>query len=449
MATKISKATKKVPVVKVTTTKTAAANAASAVTAGASLKKKNTSFKFSKWAPDTSAIKKADMPVDVIAPRPMNERFIPLAERSIDLITRRITDIKKRIKENAEKNASNKVGLKDMPTVKKIPLGKLEIVIDVQRPLDEEHVIDIIVHWDSRFFRTPKGSYDPIRGTYCITDGQHRLIAFREKIRLGHFPEIKPEDWEKVEVLVEITDLDVHDGVVDYSPCREQFLGENGGYTKKVSEMDKFLNEVSGKIVDSPNKETKPEYERAARRYQWLKDKKITCVHTKDGTNGVKSSAFTGVRYLRDQSLTDDEVQKIAKHHHDYWRHEVMSDVEILPIAKLIRLIEKNAYYNSKDKRKVTEKDTFLRNCNATVQAVAGDWENYQLLAQKVWGTMCSDVRKTDEKVPDDLSLALLLQLTKIAGSTHPSIDGTWYNKYVYNDTTLFDCLDKAKQALF
>lgn len=404
-------------------------------------------FKFSDWKPVVGKVD--DMPTDAIAPKPDSERFVKLKDRVPDLSERRKKYILKKMVEMADAVERNKTSMNDLPRLQKVALGKLVIVTDVQRPLDENHVIDIILKWDSRNFRTPKCSYDPLRDEIGVTDGQHRVIALRERIIMGLVPECDPDDWENFEIWVEITDLEVNNGVTDYSPCREQFLGENGNYTKKVEEFDMLLNEVAGKLVDSPNQETKPEYEKAARRYLMLKNEGITCVHTRDKKNRVKASSFTGVRYLRDESLTDAEVLAIAKHHHAYWRHDPMSDIEILPVARLIREIEGSSYYNSKDKSKVKEKDDFLLKCNAVIHNVAGDWDNFKNIAVETWKEMCTSVRQTEDAVPDDLSLALLLQLTKKAGATHPSIKHSWYTKYKFNNTELFNCLSAEKQALF
>jgi hypothetical protein len=406
-------------------------------------------FKFIKWAPDATPLKSAEKPVDAIAPKANKDRFMAIKDSSFDLIVRRKKYIEKRIRDAAELTKFNKKATVDMPVVMLIPLGSLEIVLDVQRPLDEGHVIDIMVNWDSRNFGTPKGAYDPIRKKYSITEGHHRVIAFRDKIRMGHFPNINPADWEKVTIQVEVTILEVNAGVTDYSICREQFLGENGGYKMAATEFDKLQNEVSAKLVDSPYIVTKPVYERAAKRYLSLKKEGITCTHTKDAVNRGKAGSFTGVRYLRDKSLTDEEVVKIAKHHKAYWRHEPMSDVEILPIRNLLREIENSPIYNAKDKAMIAEKDKFLLYCNATVHAVAGDWDNFQALAQETWGAMCAKVRQTTDKIPDDMSLSLLIQLVQKANYTHPCISAGWYTKYVYNNTPLFNCLAPAKQKLF
>jgi hypothetical protein len=407
-------------------------------------------FAFTIWVPNTKKVQASQKPNDMVAPLPDKLRFVAVKDRCSDLSTRRGKYITKLANKSQEKNKFNKTTLSEMPTLKKIALGDLEIVIDVQRPVDENHVIDIIINWDSRHFGTPKGAYDPVRKRYCITEGQHRILALRERIKMGlHNDEVAPEDWEKFEIWVEVITLDQHQGSTDYSICREVFLGENGGYKLPITEIDLFKNEVAGKLIDSPNKMTKEEYERAAKRYQILLNNGSIPVHTKDKANSVKSGAFPHVRYLRDKSLTDDEVEQIAKHHNTYWKHEPWAAAEVLPIRNLFRMIESNPYFNSKDKQKVKERDDFLLACNATVQAVAGDWSNFQELTQETWGVLCTDVRQTEDKIPDDLSLTFLLQLVQRAGYAYPGIKKDWYKKYEYEKTTMFDCLSTTKKALF
>ena len=406
-------------------------------------------FKFTDWKPNTSKVAKTKLPVDVCAPLSASDRFINIEDRCSDILERRKDFINKRFKETAEANKHNKTDTKDMPKIVYVPLGECMFVVDVQRPLDENHVIDIIVNWDSRNWRTPKGSYDPVLKRYGITDGQHRVIAFRDRIRLGLFPDIKSEDWRSVLIPLEVTDLEVKDNVVDYSPAREQFLGENGGYTKKVSEMDKFMNEVAGKLIDSPTVETKPEYERAARYYTAMKKKGVTPVHSTDEGNSSKPGAFTAVRYLRGKKpITFKQLETLIDHHYDYARHEPIADIEVLPIIKLRDEIEEYGWYDDKDTAKVKETEKLFRYINAVVHEF-GDWGNFQSIAEQVWNERCKK-RHVKESVPADLSMALLLQLVQKAGYTFSGFDQGWYKKYEFgNNMSLFSCLNKDDQVKF
>lgn len=406
-------------------------------------------FKFDSWKPITTKVPKEKMPLDVCEPKSASERFINIENRCPDILERRKTYISKRLKETAEKNKKNKIGTKDMPKIIMVSLGECMFVSDVQRPLDENHVIDIIVNWESRNWRTPKGSYDPILKRYGITDGQHRIIAYRDRIRLGMVPGIKPDDWKSVLIPLEITELEVRDNVSDYSPAREQFLGENGGYTMRVSEMDKFMNEVAGKLVDSPSTETKPEYERAARYYNAMKKKGIIPVHSSDEYNASKPGAFTAVRYLRGKNpIRFGQLQAIIDLHHEFARHEPVADIEVLPIAKLYDEIMSYGWFDDSNKKKVEETFKFFKYMNAVVHEF-GDWGNFQGVAEKVWGQRCKK-RKVIESLPADMSMALLLQLVQKAGYTFPGIDQGWYRKYEFdNNMSLFSCLSRDDQVKF
>jgi hypothetical protein len=409
---------------------------------------KSNTFKFDKWVPNTKPVPVNKLPHDVCAPLTDAQRFVKIQDRSFKLIDTRKEYIQKRLEEAVERTKKNRKGKKDLPKVIKVRLGDCMFVVDVQRPLDENHVIDIIIEWDSRNWRTPKGSWDPVRKLYGITDGQHRVIAYRERIRLGLVKGIKPEDWEDATILLEVTPMDVNDGVVDYSICREQFLGENGGYTKKVNDLVKFQNEVAGKLVDSPTTDTKNEYERAAKVYNILKTHGLTPTDSKDEGNASKAGSFSAVRFLRGTKLSLSEITQICKHHQDFAKHEPLADIEVLPIVNLWNDITEQGWYDSTDLTKVAETQKFFQYMNAVVNEF-GDWGNFQSVASQVWATRCKK-RRVKESVPADLSMSLLLQLVKKAGYTYPGIDSAWYRNYEFgNNLTLFSCLSDDDQVKF
>jgi len=410
---------------------------------------KSNKFKFASWVPNTAAVAAKDRPNDLCAPKPDCERFINIEDREINFLNNYAALIKTKMVENAVKNSKNKTAYSDMPKIIYIELGECMIVTDSQRPLDLSHVINIMVNWDSRNWRTPKGSYDPIRKRYGITDGQHRIVAFRELIRMGYFSNINPSEWKTVKIPLEVIELEVYDGIVDYGPSRTHFLGENGEYTKRVTEMDRFVTEVAGKIIDSPGVDTKPEYEQAAARYMVMKTFGITPVHSKDEYNRSKAGAFSAVRLLRGKKpLSIKELSLVCRHHDVFSRHEPVADIEVLPIITLFKEIDSYPWFDVTDTNKVSERNKLFHYMNAVIYEF-GDWDNFQHVAEQVWNERCKR-RRVRESIPADLSLSLLLQLVKKAGYTFPGIDHEWYKKYEFgSNMTLFSCLDIEDQEKF
>lgn len=412
-----------------------------------------TQFKFSNWIPKTDPIPENKKPIDVCAPVADKDRFVPLNKRNMDMLERRGDEIRKIMQASAEKNKNNKIKHEDIPEVIMVPMGKMMIVTDQQREPEEDHIIyDIMVPWDSRFFTTPRGAWDPIQKMYGITEGQQRILAFRDRIRMGLVKGIKPNDWEKVELPVQIVKLEIKDGVVDYGPERRVFNIENGEKLP-VSQIDKFKNEVHGKNMDSPNAQTYEEFEQAALVYADMIKAGITPTAS-EGKNANKPGAFKHINYVRSDTkgkgnkakLSRTQLKRIYKRHNAYSMHEPVIAIELLPILKLDEEIENFSWYSKDDAKKVDEAEKFRKYLNATVHSVWHGWDAYMKFAQQVWNRRCTKLQKK-EQTPADWSLALLIQLVKKAGYTFPGIDKAWYSKY--DQPSGWDCLTNEEQQLF
>lgn len=417
------------------------------------MKTKNIQFKFDTWTPKTKKLTTKDKPVDVCAPVATKDRFVPLDKRCMDMITRRGDEIRKAMKAAEVKNKDNKIDYEDMPIIVQVPMGDCMIVTDLQRDPEEDHIIyDIMVPWDSRFFTTPRGAWDPVEKKYGITEGQQRVIAFRDRIRLGLVNGINPDDWKNVKINLEIIKLEIKKGVVDYGPERRVFNIENGEKLP-VSQIDKFKNEVHGKNMDSPNEKTYEEFEQAALVYADMLKADITPT-ANEGKNAGKAGAFKHIAYVRTDAkgkgnkakLNRTALKKIYKLHNEYSSHEPIATIELLPILLVEEAIENHSWYNKADKKKMAEVEKFRKYLNATVHSVWCGWDAYMKYAQKLWNRRC---KKTGvkESVPADWSLALLIQLVEKAGYTYPGINSEWYIKYT--GPSGWDCLTTEEQALF
>lgn len=410
-------------------------------------------FKFAKWLPNTTKLTAKDKPFDVCAPVSDKERFVPLNQRNMDMIHNRKDEILKLFKAEETKNKNATVDMKDMPKVISVKLGNLMIVTDSQRNVDEDHVIyNIMVPFVPKFFTTPRGAWDPIRKMYCITEGQHRIIALRDRIRLGKVKNVKPDDWEQFEIEIQIVTLEVKNGIVNYGPERRMFIIENGEKLP-VTQIDKFKNEVHGKNMDSPNEPTYEDFERSAAIYSDMCKANVTPTGT-EGKDATKPGAFKHIAYVRADGkgkgnktrLTRTQLKTIYKYHNTYSLHEAVAAIEMIPILTLISEIENHSWLDKTDKVKVAEVAKFHMSLNATVHSVWYSWDAYMKYAQKLWNRRCAKT-KVKESVPPDWSLALLIQLVGHAGYSFPGIDGSWYVKYT--GPSGWDCLTAEEQALF
>lgn len=388
--------------------------------------------KFANWKPNRSAVHPSRKPVDRCAPVADKDRLVMIENRDFDMIERRKDEILKKVKTHDVKlkkaGKERKLGFKNRPRPVQAYLGDIMFPITIQRDEKEDHIIRIMAEYDENFFAMPLAGWDSIKKKYAVDEGQQRLLALRDRIRLGLDPDCKPADWKKHKVWIQVIDLEVNNGVVDYSPLRLRFIVENDRKLK-VSDYDKIKNEIHGKLTDSPNAPTLPEYEKAAERYLKLQKNGLSIVDSTDEGQMGKAGAFGAVRYLRNNSLSNEDVDNICNFFYDHMRHEPVADMQVLPVKWLFDQVTKEYHwYDKNDKTKVTEFKSFLRYLNA-VCSVKNDFDEWEYFARDVWARRMNAL-KSNTKIPDEYSMLLLIQILQHAGYTFPGIDPDWYTTY-------------------
>jgi len=406
-------------------------------------------FKFAKWKPNTKLVSNSKKPVDQCAPLPEKDRFVDLADRNPDMIVRRskeiLTKIKKKDEALAALGKTRKLGFVNRPRPVLVKMKEMMFPITIQRPEKEDHDIKIMVNFDSNYFGMPLAGYDPLKKKYAIDEGQQRLLALRDRIRLGLEPDVDPNEWEEHEVWIQVIDLEVKNGVVDYSPLRLRFIIENDRKLK-VSEQEKFKNEVHGKLTDSPNAPTLRQYEQSAERYLKLKARGLTPVDSTDEGEANKAGAFGAVRYLRNNALTNEDIDDIADFFYDYYRHEPLADMQVLPVKWLHHENKNYHWYDNKNTKKVAEFKKFKLYLNATC-SIKNDFSEWQYFASDVWKRRMKALKSTSHE-PPEFSMVWLMQMTQKAGYTYPGIDPDWYTAYT-DGVSGWDVLRQEEKDLF
>lgn len=412
-------------------------------------------FKWQDWQPNTAPVPESKRPKDRCAPVPKHLRLARIQERNTDMLERRKEEILKRINRHDEILA--KLGRNLRRVLKKYrarsvstTLGQLVYPVTIQRDEQEEQIIRIMVEFDQTYFGMPSAGWDPLEGKYAVAEGQQRTLALRDRIILGLHPDCDPADWESYPIELQVIDLEVKvdssgEKYTDYSPLRELFVVENG---KKlpVSDFDMFVNEAQGKLTDSPNAPTLPEYEKAGDRYKRLKSKGLTVVDSRDENQMSKAGAFGAARYLRNSQLTNEMVDNIADHHHEYSRHEPCVDILVIPIKRLYDLRDEYYYYDKNDPVKVAEWQTCLKNINATVYKSKRDWDAWEAFSNEVWLARNKKLKIKDKR-PQDYNTILLIQCMAKAGYIYPGFDPSILN--AYTQPSGYDVMTQAQRDVF
>jgi len=418
-------------------------------------------FKFSKWKPKTGTVPASRIPIDKCEPVNESDRLINIQDRNIlengvPLIDRRRDEILLRIKKEddrlaKEENRKRNVDAESKPRWVITNLGSTAFPATIQRAEKEDHIVDITVEYDSWYAGAPLAGWDPIAKKFVVDEGQQRLLALKTRIQLGQQPDCAPEDWESYPIELQVIDLPVKtddngNKFTDYSPLRVRFIIENG---KKlaVSQFEMFVNEVHGKLTDSPNAETLPAYEKAADRYNRLCRRNIIPVDSKNVQQMNCAGAFGAVRYLRGKQLKNQDVDNIVDFIADHLPHEPVADMQILPVKWLHDQNLSYHWYDGNVASKVKEWKTFKKYLNATVVAKEGDWDNWEVFARDVWDRRMKALR-SNSKIPAEYSMLLAVQLTEKAGYKYPGIDPVWYNTYT-EGVSGWDTLSQAEKAVF
>jgi hypothetical protein len=252
------------------------------------------------------------------------------------------------------------------------------------------------------------------------------------------------KDWEKFEINLEIVELEIVDGVVDYGPECKTYIQENSEKLA-MSHADKFKAEVMGKDKYAPNKETYPEFEQASKVYKVMKQFGVTA-HNENSPYANWPGAFTQIKFLRadkgkNTALPLSDLRTVFELHNENSKHEPIIAIEVLPMLELEAMIKLYGTFDSKDPVKVKEKEKLYRYMNALVHQGFQGWKIYMNFAAKIY-----KLRAPGESVPKNWSLIFLLQLLEKAGYTYPDINQDVYT--MLGSPTGWSKMTQAERAM-
>lgn len=392
-------------------------------------------FKFT-WVANSKKVTKKDLPVNEL-----DKTKDDLEQNSIiDLIEEfknspQAKELKKILESDSYKeNRKGKPQRYDQtPKFMHIKIRHLFTVKEVQRRIDWDHLNHIIAFWDSRRTATVNVIFSPKYQRYYITDGQHTVLAYAIRGMLGLFPDIDPKNFLDVEVNCQVVETD------DFSFAREHFLGINGEDKLPILPFDIHKIHVFGSRIDNSRQE---HYILAEEKQKILEKYNIIPVHPESGDR-FKPGALIDVNRIKQLDRAD--VQFIAENHSTYWTQEPVDAMELLPFQDLRKRLEKEgADFNSSDFKE------FMRDLNTIVKEVAGGFAEFKNLTQQLYPEYYE--RAFGERpvgCPRDASLVLLIQLYLQAGGNYKFVPRSLSTRYLENNKSMFQCLDKAKRELF
>lgn len=392
-------------------------------------------FKFA-WVANTKKVSKKDLPENELDKKPGY-----IEQNSITNLIQTFKDgaffseLKKLIETDGYKKSrkGKPQRYNQTPKLAKVKIRDLFTALAVQRKIDWDHLIKIVVNWDSRRPATVNVIKIPKTNTYYITDGQHTVMAIAIRAMLGLFPDVDPADFLDVEVNCQVVETD------DFSFAREHFLGINGEDKLPILPFDKHKINVFGARLDNSSQE---KYVISDRKQSEFEKHDLIPVHP-ESVDRFKPGAVIDVNLI--SKLDVEDIKFIGENHQTYWPQEPLDAMEMLPFQDLRkRLVKEGADFNSPDFKQ------FMQDLNALVKEVAGGYAEFKNLTQQLYPAYYQ--KAFGEKptgCPRDASLVLLMQLYKKAGGTYQYVPTSLTTRYLENGKSMYQCLSKEKKELF
>ena len=387
-----------------------------------------------------------ERPVNDLDKKPGDYDIISL-EDEIKTIMSKVTFDPNNIKSKKPQHVS------EMPEFMMLPVRLLKVARAIQRPYMMSHALNISYGWDSRRPLFPIVVYNPLTDEYWIIEGNHTSIAQGYRAATGSFPDFNSEEWLNFEIKCQVVTLiPDENGNVDMSFCRDHFTGTNGDDRQPLDEFDFYKNYVLKVRQDYAGDLSKCDDDNAKKYYNLQVNAEawdLTPVHPRSGRNTMLPGAITHIKAF--MKLKIDDVNFIGKNHKEYWDNEVVDSIELQPLSKLRKLIEKHK--SNPDELQSKEHKKFMHEMAVVMQKFGTTPSGFRDFASDVWKeyyTRTSIV--VDNKIPDphkDFSLVLWLKLHKKVGGKYSCIPDSTYAFFSENGVDAIECLSPAKKKLF
>jgi hypothetical protein len=294
--------------------------------------------------------------------------------------------------------------LKNLPKHKKVKLKDILIDEDIQREIDEVHVMHIVQGFDERRVNPIFAVKFPEEDTYHCTDGQHTVVSLAKLAQAGLIDEIDENDWEEMEVDV------LYVETTDRAFAREHFAFINGVGKKKVDEYDNHKQRVLSYRLDG---NTNQEYALAAEKQTICEENNVFPIGKDDEENLGIPGTLTHLAAIK--TMKPDVLKFIAKNHNKFWKDEVVDAAEFS--------FNKHLYNKAQvpvDDEKFVQ---FLTDLNAIIKGLFTNPSQLSTVVSDAYAAYSKTVYGTTKSVHDTALLNVVLKIYQKLGGTYPVPD--------------------------
>lgn len=294
--------------------------------------------------------------------------------------------------------------LKNLPKHRKVKLKDILIDEDIQREIDEVHVMHIVQGFDERRVNPIFAVKFPEEDTYHCTDGQHTVVSLAKLAQAGLIDEIDESDWEEMEVDV------LYVETTDRAFAREHFAFINGVGKKKVDEYDNHKQRVLSYRLDG---NTNQEYALAAEKQTICEENNVFPIGKEDEENLGIPGTLTHLAAIK--TMKPEILKFIAKNHNKFWKDEVVDAAEFS--------FNKHLYNKAQvpvDDEKFVQ---FLTDLNAIIKGLFTNPSQLSTVVSDAYAAYSKTVYGTTKSVHDTALLNVVLKIYQKLGGTYPVPD--------------------------
>lgn len=294
--------------------------------------------------------------------------------------------------------------LKQFPKSIKVKLKQILIDEDIQRELDEVHVMHIVQGFDPRRVNPIFAIKFPGEDIYHCTDGQHTLVSLAKLAQAGLIDEVDAAEWDEMEVDVFFVETP------DRSFAREHFAFINGVGKKRIDEYDKHKQRVLSYRLDKNNKQ---EYVLAAEKQNICEENEVYPISDEDKENGGIPGTLTHMAAIK--TMKPEVVRFLVKNHNRYWKDEVVDAAEFS--------FNKHLYNKAKVSVDSAEYVEFLDHLNSIIKEFFTNPAQLLTTVGEAYKTYSKDVYGDSKSLHDTAILNVVLKIYQRLGGTYPVPD--------------------------
>lgn len=294
--------------------------------------------------------------------------------------------------------------LNKLPKHSKVQIKNILIDEDIQRELDEVHVMHIVKGFDERRVNPIFAVKFPGEKFYHCTDGQHTVVSLAKLAQAGLIDGVDAEDWEDMEVDVQYVETP------DRSFAREHFAFINGVGKKRIDEYDYHKQRVLSYRLDKNNAQ---EYVLAAEKQSICESNDVYPISDEDTDNLGIAGTLTHMAAIK--TMKPEVLKFLVKNHNKYWKDEVVDAAEFS--------FNKHLFNKAKVPVDSPEYVLFLDNLNSIIKEFFTNPSQLLTTVSDAYKAYSKDVYGASKSLHDTAILNVVLKIYIKLGGTYPVPD--------------------------